>query len=73
MAKVHIRYNETMDLTELLVEHKRKTMTVASFKEGSDAYNSAKFLTRVFHEITMKTMDACHKRALKAIQECEKC
>ncbi len=68
MARVDINYNKTMNKINVVVTHKRSKTVVTSTDSSTEAYGTARFLTRVFHEITMDTMNECHKKAIEAIE-----
>ena len=72
MARVDIHYNNTTHKINVVVAHKRSKTIVSSTDSSTEAYGTAKFLTRVFHEITMDTMNECHKKALKVIEDMQR-
>jgi len=68
MARVDIRYNRTTNGIDVWVSHKRNRTMVGAFGDSTEAYGAARFLTKVFHEITMDTMNECHKKAIETIE-----
>lgn len=68
MARVDIQYNKATGEVDLIVMHKRSTKVIGSFENSKECLESAKFLTKVFSEITLDTMNECHERAIKALR-----
>jgi len=68
MAKVDIQYSKATGKVNLIVIHKRSTKIIGSFDNSKECLESAKFLTKVFSDITLDTMNECHERAIKALR-----
>jgi len=68
MATVDIQYNKETNNIDVVVLHKRTAKVVGSFEKPSDSLKTAKFLTRVFSDITLDVMNECHEKAIKALR-----
>lgn len=68
MVRVDIQYNKDTNRVNLIVIHKRLTKVIGSFENSKECLESAKFLTKVFSDITLDTMNECHEKAIKAIR-----
>ena len=68
MARVDIGYSKATGKINVFVTHKRSKTVVSTTDSSIEAYEIARFLTKVFHEITIDVTNECHKRAIETIE-----